>query len=235
MNRIRKNTSIFALVFFFIFGLIYCTNAAALDTTVNILSPGDGDTFQLGETIYFSGKGTITTSTYNADGDIVSSEYNLTGSDLVWESSLDGRIGIGTYFATSSLSAGHHRITLIGDKQVVASVQIDVTPSSPVTSGNYATYNMATNTLYVPYSPLPGVSYWINMSIISFSPLQLKITGIGENTYDTSTAYATFELLYGTLHVPDYRDTAGYSYSFDLQMDPSTTPLQFKLLTASPN
>lgn len=233
MTKIRKNTAILVLIFVLFCGLIYCANAAASAITVNISTPGDGDTFQLGETIYFSGEGTKAYSTLDADGNVVSSEYNLTGGDLVWESSLDGRIGIGTYFTTSSLSAGHHRITLIADKQVVASVQIDVTPS--LTSGNYATYNMATNTLYVPYSPLPGVSYWINMSIISFLPLQLKITGIGENTYDTSTAYATFQLLYGTLHVPDYRDTAGYSYSFDLQMDPTTTPLQFKLLTASPN
>jgi hypothetical protein len=223
MTNLRKNTAFFVLIFVFFSGLIYCTSAAALDITVTILSPANGDTFQLGETIYFSGEGTIATS-----------DSNLTGSDLVWMSSLDGKIGIGTYFTTSSLSAGHHRITLIGDNQAVASVEIDVTASSsssspPVTTGNYATYNMATNTLYFPYSPYPGKSYWINMSITSFQPFTLQLTAIGENAYDPNRAYATFNLLSGTLHVPDYRDTAGYSFWFDLQMDPSANPLQFEL------
>jgi hypothetical protein len=221
MARIRKNTVFFALIFVFICGLIYCTNAAALDITVTILSPSSGDTFQLGETIYFSGEGTIATS-----------GYNLTGSDLVWISSLDGKIGIGTFFSTSRLSAGHHRITLLGQNQAVDSIEIDVTASSsssspPVTTGNYATYNMATNTLYFPYSPYPGISYWINMSVVSFQPFTLQLTGIGPNAYDPNRAYATFNLFLGTLHVPDYRDTAGYSYWFDLNMDPSANPLQF--------
>ena len=209
------------LVFFC--ALIYCTNAAALDITVTIDSPLNGDTFELGQTVYFSGKGTIATS-----------DYPLSGSDLVWMSSLDGKIGIGTFFSTNKLSVGHHTITLIAENQAAVSMGIDVTiptsPSTPpVTTGDYATYNMATNTLYIPYSPVLGVSYWVNMSITSFSPLQLQITGVGENTYSASRAYATFSLFTGTLHVPDYRDTSGDSYWFNLQMDPSATPLQFEL------
>lgn len=229
MTRIRRNSTILALVFIFFCGVLYSTNAAALDITVSILSPGNDDTFQLGETIYFSGEGTIATS-----------EYKLTGDDLVWMSSLDGRIGIGTYFSTSSLSAGHHRITLIGDNQAVDYIEIDVTvpdspPASPVTSGNYATYNMANNTLYIPYSPYPGISYWINMSIVSFTPLKLQITGIGENAYDPNRAYATFNFLTNTLSIPDYRDAGGNSYWFALQMTNATAPLQFELGPADLN
>jgi hypothetical protein len=229
MRKLKKSSIILALILSFFCSVLYGTNAAAQNVTVTILNPADGDTFEVGTPIYFSGEGTVT-----------SSDYNLTGSDLVWMSSLDGRIGTGTFFSTSSLSVGHHIISLIGENEAVDSVGIDVvltsSPSTPaVTSGSYATYNMATNTLYVPFSPMPGVSYWINMRIISFVPLQLELTGIGENSYDPGIAYATFNFFTGALHVPDFRDTAGYSYWLDLKMDPSSTPFQFELWDAGVN
>lgn len=228
MTKIRKRGIIAALVFIFFCGVFYGTNAVASDISVSINSPSDGETFQLGETIYFSGQAILTITT--EDG---SSEYNLTGGDLVWMSSLDGRIGTGTFFSTSSLSAGKHRITLIADNEAVASREIDVTASSPVavpvTSGKYATYNMATGVLYIPFSPLPGISYWLNMRIKSPMPLTFELTGIGENTWDPDTQYATFNLFTNTLHVPDYRDSADYSYWFNLQMSSSSDPLTFSL------
>ena len=65
-----------------------------------VASPTEGATFTTEESITFSGSGSDP-----EDG-------TLTGNSLVWTSSLDGQIGTGTSFSTSSLQAGEHLITL---------------------------------------------------------------------------------------------------------------------------
>ncbi len=66
--------------------------------TSTILAPGNGSSFSQGETISFNGTA--------SDPD----EGNLTAS-LIWTSNLDGAIGSGGAFSTSTLSAGTHIIT----------------------------------------------------------------------------------------------------------------------------
>lgn len=66
--------------------------------SVTIDQPADGSIFTEGESVTFSG-----TAIDAEDGDISSS--------LVWTSSLDGQIGSGASFTTSSLSVGQHDIT----------------------------------------------------------------------------------------------------------------------------
>lgn len=66
--------------------------------SVIIDQPADGSVFTEGESVTFAG-----TATDAEDGDISSS--------LVWTSSLDGQIGSGASFTTSSLSAGEHDVT----------------------------------------------------------------------------------------------------------------------------
>jgi probable HAF family extracellular repeat protein len=67
--------------------------------SVAITSP-TGNYFNQGQSITFSG-----TATDPEDG-------SLSGASLVWTSSLDGQIGTGTSFSTSTLSLGNHTITL---------------------------------------------------------------------------------------------------------------------------
>lgn len=65
-----------------------------------ITSPADGSSFQVGESITFTGTGT----------DI--EDGTLTGSDLVWTSNHDGQLGTGNSIARSDLSENAHTITL---------------------------------------------------------------------------------------------------------------------------
>ena len=66
--------------------------------TATIDAPTDGATFTVGDSVAFSGSANDT-----EDGDLTSS--------LSWTSSLDGAIGSGGSFSTSSLSAGGHTIS----------------------------------------------------------------------------------------------------------------------------
>jgi hypothetical protein len=66
--------------------------------TVTITSPSDGSSFGVGESVSFTG-----TASDPEDGDISAS--------LDWTSSLDGAIGTGASFSTSTLSEGSHTIT----------------------------------------------------------------------------------------------------------------------------
>jgi len=68
--------------------------------TAEITSPQDGAAFQEGEDVTFEGSGSDP-----EDG-------ALTGGSLVWESDLDGEIGTGESFTTSSLTVGDHTVTL---------------------------------------------------------------------------------------------------------------------------
>jgi len=66
--------------------------------TVHISNPGDGATFDSGEEITFK-------------GDVFDDEDDNLSADLVWTSSINGGIGTGAQFSTSSLSVGDHTIT----------------------------------------------------------------------------------------------------------------------------
>lgn len=71
------------------------------DPTANIISPADGTSYNMGQTILFQGTGTDT-----EDG-------NLSGASLVWSSNLEGgTIGTGTTFTLDTLLSGTHVITL---------------------------------------------------------------------------------------------------------------------------
>lgn len=86
--------------------------------SVAIASPGEGDVFELGQVVTFSGSGTDP-----EDG-------ALAGGALTWTSDLDGQLGTGTSFDRSDLSAGTHEITLTGrdsdDATATASLTIVV-------------------------------------------------------------------------------------------------------------
>ena len=76
-------------------------SAASGDTippTITISSPSDSSTFYDSDTISFTGS-----ATDNEDGNITSS--------LTWTSDIDGTIGSGGSFTTSSLTVGNHAIT----------------------------------------------------------------------------------------------------------------------------
>ena len=66
--------------------------------SVNITAPADGSSVDVGNSVSFSG-----TATDAEDGDLSAS--------LAWTSSIDGSIGSGASFSTSSLSLGSHTIT----------------------------------------------------------------------------------------------------------------------------
>lgn len=65
-----------------------------------IISPSDGTSSPLGDSISFMGNGT------DSDG------LNLTDTSLVWSSDIDGMLGTGTSLNVSSLTGGGHTITL---------------------------------------------------------------------------------------------------------------------------
>ena len=80
---------------------------------VSILQPANGASFNLGTTVQFQG------AALDGDGD------DLT---LLWESSLDGSIGGGTSFTSSTLSIGAHVISFIGtDGTAADTAQVTIT------------------------------------------------------------------------------------------------------------
>ncbi len=97
--------------------------------TVAITAPADGASFNEGDLVSFTG-----TADDTEDGDIKAS--------LVWTSSLDGQIGTGSGFSTSSLSTGTHTITasvtdsggLSGDDTITISVNAPPTASFTFTT-----------------------------------------------------------------------------------------------------
>lgn len=94
---------------------------------VEITTPAAGSTFQVDETITFSG-----TASDAEDGDL--------SAGLIWTSSLDGQIGTGASVSSSTLREGQHTIsasvTDSGGKTGSASISITVgsPPSSPTTA-----------------------------------------------------------------------------------------------------
>jgi PKD repeat protein len=89
--------------------------------TASISSPGAGSSFPAGSSISFAGSGSDL-----EDG-------ALSGSSLVWTSSLNGQIGTGTGFSSSSLSVGTHLITLTAtdSKGLTGSATRSITVTDP--------------------------------------------------------------------------------------------------------
>lgn len=70
-------------------------------SSVTILTPSDGENFEVGEEITFTGSA------------MDPLEGELSGDSLVWRSSIAGEIGTGTEFTRDDLSEGTHETTLI--------------------------------------------------------------------------------------------------------------------------
>lgn len=116
------------------------TNSTALSITINassstgtapaasITSPASGSRFNQGASVSFGGSGTDL-----EDG-------TLLGGALIWISSIDGQIGIGTGFITTNLSVGTHTITLTATDSTYSShtdsvtITINTPPSVSITS-----------------------------------------------------------------------------------------------------
>jgi hypothetical protein len=104
--------------------------------SVSITAPADGATYVEGESITFTGSASDA-----EDGDL--------SADLAWTSDLDGSIGSGGSFASSSLSVGTHTITasvtdsggLSGSDQITITVNVNTAPTVTITApADGATY-----------------------------------------------------------------------------------------------
>lgn len=88
-------------------------------SSVEILQPSSGASFQSGQTVQFEGRVTRTAQTGGADR----------SDDLEWSSSIDGNLGTGRTVDSSALSVGSHTVTATwpaGNRD--DSVQIQIVP-----------------------------------------------------------------------------------------------------------
>jgi hypothetical protein len=71
----------------------------------------------------------------------------LTGASLVWTSNINGQIGTGTSFSTSSLSVGTHTITLTAtdSKGAKGTATVTVTVNSPANQAPTADFTVTCN------------------------------------------------------------------------------------------
>ena len=217
-----KKVMVFLLVAF-LFG--FCSAGATLADTleVSILNPSSGITYEEGTTIFLQGIGLFPES-----------NFQLEGKDLSWYSN-NQYIGRGG-FVSWQPAAGSYRVALIGKKEgqmAVDEISITITapsfiPSPPIQSGDVASYNFVTNTLYIPFMA-GNVPYWVNMAVTSFaSPLTFELTDIGVATYSPTASYAYFNLFTNTVFVPDFVDE-GASYYMSLKLTSPEAPLTFQL------
>ncbi|AHG87655.1 glycoside hydrolase family 18 [Gemmatirosa kalamazoonensis] len=101
--------------------------------TASISAPTSGATYTQGASVTFTGAGTDP-----EDG-------ALSGASLVWTSSINGQIGTGTSFSTTTLSAGTHTITLTATDSkgakgtVTRSITINAPTPPPTTSSRWLT------------------------------------------------------------------------------------------------
>ncbi len=101
--------------------------------TATITLPAPGATFVQGTSVSFAGSG------------VDLEDGALGGSSLSWTSSIDGQIGTGASFATSTLSPGSHQITLTAtDAQGLtgsATRSISITAAPPVNQPPVANFS----------------------------------------------------------------------------------------------
>jgi hypothetical protein len=110
---------------------------------VSIVSPADGYTVAISQTVGFEGSG------YDVD------TGSLDGETLQWISSIDGALGSGSQFSVTGLSAGTHTITLRADDGAggVAEDSVQITVVSTLEE-----------------LPPPADELVINRSLITFRP-----------------------------------------------------------------
>jgi PKD repeat protein len=95
--------------------------------TAAITAPAVGTSVVQGTSVSFAGTG--------SDPE----QGALTGASLVWTSSLDGAIGTGTSFATTTLSVGTHTLTLTAkDAQGLTGTATRTLTVTPIPAGNQA-------------------------------------------------------------------------------------------------
>jgi hypothetical protein len=113
--------------------------AGCLPITVKIITPSDGDHFEVGELIIFTGL-----ASDPAGGE-------LTGDSLVWTSSIDDEIGTGVTVSRADLSEGEHTITLtVTSSQGMgnpASITITIGEGSSSTTTTTSTLTTTTTTI----------------------------------------------------------------------------------------
>jgi hypothetical protein len=216
-----KKVMVFFLVAF-LFGLCSAGATLAITLTVSISNPSSGSEYQEGTTIFLQGEGVVT-----------GSDFQLEDKDLKWYAN-------GQYIGKGSLVSwnpvgGSYRVSLIGEREgteAVDEIEINVISSfylsQPIQSGDVASYNWVTNTLYIPFRA-GGVAYWVNLAVTSFaSPLTFELTGIGVATFSPTASYAYFNLFANTVWVPVFVDE-GVSYYMSLKLTNSEAPLTFQL------
>lgn len=86
--------------------LLACELQVPNEIVVNIISPQNGQSFEVGETITFTGSATDPLN------------GALQGESLVWTSSIEGEIGSGNDFSRDDLSLGSHTITLTATNSI---------------------------------------------------------------------------------------------------------------------
>ncbi len=88
-------------------------------SSVRILQPATGATFQAGDTVEFEGQVTRSAETGGADR----------SDDLEWASSVDGDLGTGRTVTSSSLGVGTHTVTATWpSRNRTARIQIEILP-----------------------------------------------------------------------------------------------------------
>jgi hypothetical protein len=210
------------MVFFlaaFLFGLCSTGPTLAITLQVSILNPASGSEHQEGTTIFFQGEGFVTETNFKLEGD-----------DLEWYANgqFIGRGG----FVNWKPGPGSYTVALQGEKEgerVVDEIDINVV-SVPqfIQSGDVASYNFATNTLYIPLR-VGNLAYWVNMAVSSFaSPLTFVLTGLGAAEFSPTADYARFNLFTNTVYVPVFMDEE-VSYFMSLRITNSEAPLTFQL------
>jgi hypothetical protein len=216
-----KKVTVFFLAAF-LFGLCSAGVTLAFTVTVSISNPSSGSEYQEGTPIFLAGEGVV-----------VESDFRLQEDDLKWYA--NGQfIGKGSLISWNPVG-GAYNVSLIGEIEGVGAVdEIDITvissfhPSQPLQSGDAASYNLITNTLYIPFRA-GGVAYWVNMAVTSFAtPLTFVLTGIGAAEFSPTASYAYFNLFANTVWVPVFMDE-GVSYYMSLKLTNSEAPLTFQL------
>ena len=92
--------------------------------TVSISAPGDGSSSEIGQSVTFTGSANDV-----EDGNL--------SANLSWASSIDGNIGSGASFSTSSLSLGSHTITAsVTDSDSLSGSDVITISVTPVGGGN---------------------------------------------------------------------------------------------------
>jgi hypothetical protein len=217
-----KKVMVFLLVAV-LFGLCSAGATLAITVQVSISSPSSGSEYQEGTTIFLAGEGVV-----------VESDFQLQGKDLKWYA--NGQfIGKGSLVGWNPVG-GSYRVSLIGGIEGAGAVdEIDINvissfhPSEPLQSGDVASYNLITNTLYIPFWAGGGAYYWVNLAVTSFtSPLTFELTGIGAAEFSPTASYAYFNLFTNTVWVPVFADQ-GASYYMSLKLTSSEAPLTFQL------